>query len=364
MTPPTSSTGTPFPGSRGTPNQPPNRFQAYHFEPDPETESDPTEAPARRTEFLRDLSATVISRNDSPDIPFQVSLNPYRGCEHGCVYCYARPTHEFLGFSAGLDFESRILVKEQAPELLRAELSAPSWNPTWMALSGVTDPYQPVERRRHITRRCLEVLVEFRQPVGVVTKNALVTRDIDLLQRLAHHRAAGVALSLTTLDPALRRVLEPRTSPPEARLATLTQLAQAGIPVGVMLAPIIPALNDHEIPALLQAARDAGATWASYQILRLPHGVKDLFSDWLDRHYPDRKEKVLHQQQNLRGGRLNDPRFGARMAGTGLHADHLARLFDVTRRRAGLNAEGPELSGAAFRRPGGTQLTFPLETPG
>lgn len=364
MSPPTSPAGSPPPGSRGTHNQPPNRFQTLYLEADPETESDPAEAPVRPTEFLRDLSSTIISRNDSPDIPFQVSLNPYRGCEHGCVYCYARPTHEFLGFSAGLDFESRILVKEQAPELLRAELSSPTWKPTWMALSGVTDPYQPVERRLQLTRRCLEVLVEFRQPVGVITKNALVTRDIDLLQPLAHHQAAGVAISLTTLDPALRRVLEPRTSPPEARLATLTRLAQAGIPVGVMLAPIIPSINDHEIPALLQAAHNAGATWAAYQILRLPHGVKDLLSDWLDRHYPDRKEKVLHQQQSLRGGRLNDPRFGARMEGTGLLADQIARLFDVARRRAGLNADSPALSGAAFRRPGGTQLTFHLDPPG
>lgn len=350
--PPSSETAP----SRGTLLQPPNRFESLHLEPDPDADLDPAEAPPRLTQFLRDLSVSVISRNDSPDIPFRVSLNPYRGCEHGCAYCYARPTHEYLGLSAGLDFESRILVKERAPELLRHELAAPSWKPQWLALSGVTDPYQPIERRLKLTRRCLEVLAEFRNPVGIVTKNQLVTRDLDLLRELAAHQAVCVSLSLTTLDPALRRVLEPRTSPPTARLAAIRALADAGIPVGVLVAPIIPAVNDHEIPAVLEAARAAGARFASHVLLRLPQAVRDLFRDWLDRHFPDRREKVLGRLAAMRDGRLNDARFGTRMHGEGLFAEQIEQLFDVSRRRVGLGDEAPPLSTAAFRRPGGTQL--------
>jgi DNA repair photolyase len=220
----------------------------------------------------------------------------------------------------------------------------------------VTDPYQPVERKLRITRRCLEVLREFRQPVGIVTKNGLVARDLDLLVDLARHGAASVAISLTTLDPELRRVLEPRTSPPAARLAAIGALARAGVPVGVMIAPVVPALNDHEIPALLKAAREAGAGWAAYVLLRLPFAVKDLFENWLERHFPERRDKVLHQLQAMRGGRLNDPRFGDRMVGEGLLANQTAQLFHAARRKYGLEERGPELSTAAFRRPGGTQL--------
>jgi DNA repair photolyase len=341
---------------RGTVLQPANRFEPLACEPDPDSDLDPSEVPARPTQFLRDLSVSVISRNDSPDIPFRVSLNPYRGCEHGCAYCYARPTHEYLGFSAGLDFESRILVKERAPELLRKELSASSWVPQWMALSGVTDPYQPVERKLKLTRRCLEVLAEFRNPVGIVTKNQLVARDADILSELARHGAASVAISLTTLDTDLRKILEPRTSPPAARLAAVSALASAGVPVGVMIAPVIPAINDHEIPALLKAAREAGAQFASYVTLRLPLGVKELFVDWLERHFPDRRDKTLHQIESLRGGRLNDSRFGSRMRGEGKFADQISQLFHASLRRAGLSERGPELSAAAFRRPGGTQM--------
>lgn len=344
--------------ARGTEQQPANRFEALALEPDPDSDLDPRENRSRPTEFLRDLSSTVISRNDSPDIPFRVSLNPYRGCEHGCIYCYARPTHEYLGFSAGLDFESRILVKEQAAELLRAELSASRWEPTWMALSGVTDPYQPVERRLRITRRCLEVLADFRQPVGIVTKNQLVLRDLDCLRELARHNAVTVSISLTTLDPDLRRVLEPRTSPAGARLAVVSALRDAGVPVGVLVAPIIPAVNDAEIPALLKAAKAAGAAYASYTILRLPHALKELVEDWLGRHFPLRRDKVLGLLESMRGGQLNDPRFGARMRGEGLYAGQIAQLFHAARRKYGLADSAPELSGASFRRPGGTQLAL------
>ena len=224
-----------------------------------------------RTQFFKDHSKTVIARNDSPDVGFSASLNPYRGCEHGCIYCYARPTHEYLGFSAGLDFESKIMVKEDAPELLRAELLSPKWQPQVIFMSGVTDCYQPVERKLKLTRRCLEVLAEFRNPVFIITKNRLVTRDIDLLSELARHQAAAVWLSITTLDPELRKVMEPRTSPPAARLAAIRELAQAGIPVGVNVAPVIPGLTDHEMPAILQAAAEAGATAAGYTVVRLPY---------------------------------------------------------------------------------------------
>ncbi|MGE3312483.1 MAG: PA0069 family radical SAM protein [Limisphaerales bacterium] len=341
---------------RGTGLQPANRFESLHWEPDPESDLDPAEERPRTTQYLKDLSVSVVSRNESPDIPFRVSLNPYRGCEHGCAYCYARPTHEYLGFTAGLDFESRILVKERAPELLRAEMSATSWEPQWLALSGVTDAYQPIERRLRLTRRCLGVLAEFRNPVGIVTKNALVARDADHLSELARHGASSVAISITTLDPALRRVMEPRTSPVAARLEAIRELVRAGVPVGVMVAPVIPAINDHEIPAILAAAKEAGAIWAAYVMLRLPHAVKDVFADWLERNFPDRKEKVLHQIQAVRGGRLNDPSFGTRMRGEGRFAEQTAQLFHAARRRAGLEERGPRLSASAFRRPGGVQL--------
>src|SRR5436190_323573 len=263
------------PRGRGAGANPANRFEALHFEPDQDW--NPADDPALSTRFFRDQSATIINYNDSPDIGFDASLNPYRGCEHGCIYCYARPTHEYLGFSAGLDFESRIMVKENAPELLRRELSSPKWKPQVIAMSGVTDCYQPIERKLKLTRRCLEVLAEFCNPVVIITKNFLVTRDIDLLSELARQHAAGVFVSLTTLDAEVRRVMEPRTSPPGARLEAIKRLSQASIPVGVLLAPTIPGLTDHEIPSLLEAAAAAGARTASYVMLRLPYAVAPLF---------------------------------------------------------------------------------------
>jgi DNA repair photolyase len=339
---------------RGAASNPKNRFERIEVEPDPAEleEGDPRP----ETLYLRDHSRTIIARNDSPDIGFDASVNPYRGCSHGCSYCYARPTHEYLGLSAGLDFESRILVKEEAPELLREELSSPRWEPKPLSMSGVTDPYQPVERRLRITRRCLEVLAGFRNPVVIVTKNHLVTRDIDLLRELALHDAAAVAVSLTTLDDGLRRVMEPRTSRPARRLAAVERLAESGIPVGVMTAPVIPGLNDHELPALLSAAAGSGGTFAAYVPVRLPHTVRPLFEDWLGRHYPERKDKVLNRIRSMRGGELNDPRFGSRMRSEGLIADHIAQLFSISCRRASIErGRFPRLSTAAFRRDGGTQ---------
>ncbi|MFL6059394.1 MAG: PA0069 family radical SAM protein [Rubrobacteraceae bacterium] len=337
---------------RGAAGNPKNRFERIEVEPD-ETEGD---EPRPETVYLRDHSRSIIARNDSPDIGFDASINPYRGCSHGCVYCYARPTHEYLGLSAGLDFESRILVKQDAPELLRKELLSPRWNPQVLSMSGVTDPYQPVERRLRITRRCLGVLAEFRNPVIIVTKNYLVTRDMELLSELASHDAVAVAFSLTTLDDDLRRIMEPRTSRPARRLAAVEKLAAGGIPVGVMTAPVIPGLNDHELPNLLSAAAEAGATFAAYVPVRLPYAVAPLFEDWLARHFPERKDKVLNRIRSMRGGELNDASFGSRMRGEGLFAQHIAQLFSISCRRAGMGEGGfPKLSTAAFRGGGGAQ---------
>jgi len=343
----------PFKG-RGAGSNPANRFEKIHLERDEDW--DPAEDPSPKTRFLRDLSQSIISYNDSPDIPFHASLNAYRGCEHGCSYCYARITHEYLGFSAGLDFETKIMVKENAPDLLRRELSSPKWKPQPLAMSGVTDCYQPIERRLQLTRRCLAVLAEFRNPVSIVTKNYLVTRDIDLLRELAIHHAVTVHLSINSLDSELARKLEPRAASPKMRLAAVEALAKAGVPVGVLVAPVIPALNDHEIPAVLAAAKAAGAGWADTEILRLPLTVAPIFEQWLDQNVPGKKDKVLNRIRAMRGGKLNDPRFGSRMSGEGIFADQISQMFHVARRKAGLPEDGPELSTAAFRRPQGAQL--------
>lgn len=333
---------------RGAIGNPRNRFETIEIERDEEVPG-----PERvETELLRDTSRSVIAYNDSPDVGFSASVNPYRGCEHGCVYCYARPFHEYLGFSAGLDFESKILVKEDAPALLRKELSSPKWKPQALAMSGVTDCYQPAERRLEVTRRCLEVLAEFRNPVGVITKNELVTRDIDVLQELAAHDAAVVMLSITTLDPEVARRMEPRASHPRDRLKAIERLAAAGIPVGVMVAPVVPAITDHEMPKILEAAAAAGARTAGYVVMRLPGAVAGLFERWLEEHFPDRKDKVLNRVRDLRGGQLYDPRFGSRMRGEGLFADQIRVTFQTFKRRYGLDQPFPELSTAAFRVPG------------
>jgi len=356
---------------RGTAENPANRFERLHYDPvDPlddepddshesaqqrgdseaETPSQPTRRKGPRTLYLRDASRSILSWNDSPDVFFDASVNPYRGCEHGCVYCYARPTHEWLGFSLGLDFETRILVKTDAPALLRRALASKKWAPQVVGLSGVTDPYQPIEGRLGLTRGCLEVFAEFRNPVAIVTKNALVTRDVAPLSELAKHDAVVVNLSITTLDDSLQRKLEPRTSRPDLRLKAISELAKAGIRVGVMVAPVIPGLNDHEIPRIVEAAARAGARHAGYIVMRLPHGVKDLFSAWLERHHPDRRSKVLNRVRALRGGELNDPNFGSRMSGDGFFADQIRDLFELARRRAGLEDTRATLSTAAFRR--------------
>jgi DNA repair photolyase len=347
--------GTPKRG-RGAPANPPNRFKPLWYERDPEW-TDPDD-PALHTQFFRDTSRSIIAYNDSPDVGFDASVNPYRGCEHGCAYCFARPTHEYLGFSAGLDFESKILVKENAPELLRRELASPHWKPQPLAISGVTDPYQPIERRLQLTRRCLQVLVDFRNPVVIITKNHLVSRDVDLLAELARYQAARVFLSITTLDGRLARAMEPRASHPSRRLAAIATLSRAGVPTGVLTAPVIPGLNDHELPAIIAAAARAGARSAGYVPLRLPYGLGPLFEQWLSQHFPERQDKILNRVRQLRGGKLNDPHFGSRMRGEGIFAAQIAALFALACRKAGIEGRGPALSTAAFRVPTDAQLSL------
>lgn len=342
------------PVGRGTGINPPNRFERLHVVPDPECP--PEERHDPHTEFFPDRTESILSRNDSPDILFSYGLNSYRGCEHGCAYCYARPYHEYLGWGSGLDFETKIMVKLRAPELLRQELSARKWQPQPIGMSGVTDCYQPAERHFQLSRKCLEVFAEFRNPVGIVTKNHLVTRDIDLLVQLAQHRCVIVYLTITTLDADLAGKLEPRASRPQHRLAAIRKLTEAGIPVGVMMAPIIPGLTEHEIPAILDAAAEAGAKHAGYVVLRLPHAVKQIFSDWLERKEPTKMERVLSRVRDLRGGKLNVSEWSTRMKGEGIFAEQIHDMFEVASRRANLNRVRFDFSTDSFRRPGGTQL--------
>lgn len=317
----------------------------------------PIERPHPRTEFHVDGTESILVRNDSPDVGADWGLNPYRGCEHGCAYCFARPYHEYLGFSSGIDFETRIMVKTRAPQLLREELSARKWKPAGIMLSGATDCYQPAERRFRLTRGCLEVLAEFRNPVHMITKNFMITRDIDVIAELARHDCVSVSISITSLDTNLSGRLEPRASRPEHRLRAVRMLADAGIPVNVNIAPVIPGLNDHEIPAILEASAAAGAKTAMYILLRLPHAVKEVFSQWLDDHEPLKKERVLSRIRDLRGGRLYNAEWGKRLTGEGIWAEQMKQLFDVSARRAGLNLEPyRKLTTQNFRRPGGMQM--------
>lgn len=333
---------------------PPNRFERVRVEDDLEQLDSAEDLPDVRrvpTVFLPDRSRTFISTNDSPDVPFRFSINPYRGCEHGCVYCYARPSHELLGMNAGLDFESRIMVKHDAAEMLRAELADENWHGELIVLSGVTDCYQPAERKLRLTRGCLEVMLEARQPLGIVTKNALVTRDADLLARLAAENLVHVHVSITTLDSNLARTMEPRTATPEARLRTIRELAKAGVPTGVMTSPIIPGLNDQEIPAILAAAKEAGAASASYILLRLPFAVRPIFEEWITRNYPDKAPRVLALIRQTRGGRMNDSQWGRRMRGQGHYAEGIEKTFQIFRKKHGLDRPLAPLDHSKFAPP-------------
>lgn len=304
-----------------------------------------------RTQVLPDTSRTIISTNDSPDVGMDTTVNPYRGCEHGCIYCYARPTHEYLGLSAGVDFETKIFAKYDAPRLLREKLASRNWVPRTISFSGITDCYQPLEKKLELTRQCMQVLAECKNPAAIVTKNRLVTRDIDIFKDMAAWNGIGVLLSVTSLRPEITRAMEPRTSQPALRLKAIEQLAQNNIPVSVMIGPVVPGLTDHEIPAILKIAADAGASGAHYTMLRLPYGVKDLFSAWAHRHFPDRAERILSHVRDIRGGKLNSAKFGERMRGTGVFADNVADMFYLYRRKYGLNRRFESLSAAHFRRP-------------
>lgn len=309
------------------------------------------ELPSLPTEVIVEKPRTIITRNDSPDILFEKSINPYRGCEHGCAYCFARPTHAFQGLSSGLDFETKIFAKPNAAELLEKELRASNYEPTTIALGSNTDPYQPVERRFRITRSILEVLSRMNHPVGIVTKSALVTRDIDILSRMAERQLAKVAISVTTLDPKLARRMEPRAATPAKRLDTIRTLTEAGIPVSVLVAPIIPAINDHEIEAILKACAEAGAQEAGYVLLRLPHDLKDLMRDWLAEHYPDKLKHVFTLLQEARGGKDYDAEWSTRQSGIGPYAWMLGRRFETAAERLGLNKRNLRLRKDLFTVP-------------
>lgn len=343
------------PKGRGAKFSPPNRFDKVRAEADYEQFEHDEEFLEQLgtvpTEFQPDTSKSVVTENDSPDVPFRYSLNPYRGCEHGCAYCYARPTHEYLGFNAGIDFESKILVKDRAPALFREFLARDRWQSELIAMSGVTDCYQPAERRFRLTRACLEVALEARQPIGIITKNALVLRDLDILREMACQNLVHVNLSVTTLDDELARTMEPRTSRPAARLRAVEALTAAGVPAAVMLAPLIPGLNDSEIPALLAAAAQAGAITAGYVLLRLPLAVSPIFSDWLLRTQPTRAGRVEAMIRSTRAGNLNSSNFGERMKGTGLIAEQIAKTFRLFARKHGLDRRMPALDFTQFRPP-------------
>ena len=339
----------------GSRMNPPNRFDKTHSIPDYEHLEWDTEylrdQQDRHIEYIADTTKSIISENNSPDIPFRFSLNPYRGCIHACSYCYARPSHEYLGYNAGLDFETKIVVKHDAPNLFREFLAKPSWNPETITFSGVTDCYQPAERKFRLTRGCLDVALECRQPVSIVTKNALVLRDIEILKDLAEHNLVHLFVSVTTLDLQLARDMEPRTSIPSARLRAIELLADAGIPVGVMVAPVIPGLNDSEVPRVLEAAKRAGAMTAGYILLRLPSTVEPVFLEWLERTQPLKSERILGRVRQTRGGKLNRSAWGERMAGTGEMADQIKQMFRLFKQKYELDGKLPAQDCSQFRPP-------------
>lgn len=335
---------------RASQSNPANRFEALHINTDEYFVEDEDSERKITTQFLLDKSKSVLARNESPDLPFRYSINPYRGCEHGCIYCYARPSHEYLGFSSGLDFETRIMVKQNAADLLRQQFSAHSWKPQVVCLSGNTDCYQPVERTLKITRELLTVFRDFRNPVSVITKNYLVCRDIDILSDLANNKLTAVMLSITTLDDELTKTMEPRTSAPHRRLEAIETLAKNNIPVGVNVAPVIPGLNDEEIPHILKNAKDAGAMFAGYIMLRLPYQVKDLFIEWIQRKYPLKASKVINRIKQVRDGELSCSVFGERLKGTGTIARNIEQLFAVSCRKHSLDTFKVKLDVTRFRR--------------
>ena len=336
---------------RGAHSNPSSRFDQHQTAYLDDGWESLSELPRLRTEIFTETPKTIITRNTSPDISFDRSINPYRGCEHGCVYCYARPSHAYMGLSPGLDFESKLFIKPNAAALLREELTATNYQPATIALGANTDPYQPIERDYRITRSVIEVLQEFNHPFGIVTKSATVLRDLDILKPMAERGLVKVAVSVTTLDNKLARSMEPRASTPMKRLSALEILSKAGIPTVVMMGPIIPGLNDSEIENILKAARNAGVREAGYTMLRLPHEVKDIFKDWLEKEYPDRAAKVMSLVKSVRGGAENDPNFGTRMSGQGPYAWTIGRRFQLAAGRLGLNANRVKLRTDLFAKP-------------
>lgn len=348
--------------TRATPLNPQNRFQpivtdrqyddGWYQDP-----ADDTCPDSLATEVVDEQVRTIISRNQSPDVPFDQSINPYRGCEHACIYCFARPTHAYWDMSPGLDFETRLIAKPNAAEQLRRELDKPGYRVSPIALGVNTDAYQPVEKHREITRDVLKVLAEYRHPVSIITKGALILRDLDLLSELAHQGLCSVRVSLTTLDNTLKRQMEPRTAAPATRLKVIRELAAAGVPTGIILGPVIPFINDHEIESILGAAAEAGAERASWIMLRLPLELDELFQDWLQRHFPDRASHVMNRMRDLRGGKSYEAQFGRRMTGTGPYADLVRQRFAKRARQLGLNLHQAEpLRSDLFRRPAGEQI--------
>ena len=344
---------------RGAGTNPTNRFETISLDADGDylDTLEPEERVGPKTQVFIDTTRSILATNDSPDVPFDASINVYRGCEHGCSYCFARPSHEYLGLSAGQDFETKIFCKPRAAELLRETLSKRSWKPQVIAMSGVTDPYQPIERKLKITRSVVEVLHAFRNPVGAITKNHLISRDADLLGEMAKDQCATATLSITTLDPKLAAAMEPRASTPQRRLEAISILAKAGVPVGVSVSPMIPGLNDHEVPAILKAAREAGAKHCFYVPLRLPWTVKTVFLEWLNRTFPDRYERVVGRVLTMRGGVLYKGEFGERHGGKGIYFEQIAAMIKLQKQRLKFEPY-TSMSTDAFRVPGGQMKMF------
>lgn len=341
---------------RGTNQNPANRFDKIEYVAEPVENIDEVKRP--QTEYFKDTSKTIISFNESPDRYAWASLNVYKGCEHGCIYCYARPSHEYLSLSAGLDFETKIFVKHDAPKLLHKTLASKKWKPQTIMMSGNTDCYQTVEKKLKLTRSCLEVLHNFHNPVNIVTKNKLVTRDIDILSKMAEYKTVGVFLSITSLDNRLASVMEPQTTKPHLKFEAIKELSAAGIPTGVMVAPVIPGLTDPEIPGILKLAAEAGAKYAGFVMLRLPYGLKDLFLNWLEEYFPERKQKVVNRLTDLYGGKLYDSAFHIRGRGKGAYADQVKDIFKISCRKVGINKEPLKLTTAHFRNPDIVQLNL------
>jgi DNA repair photolyase len=343
---------------RGAQINPPNPYLKQSYDTEVEDGLDEAMVPDPQTEFLFEHPKKILNKVSSPDIPLDWSINPYQGCEHGCIYCYARNSHQYWGYSAGLDFERKIIVKENAAQLLAEAFTKKSWRPSPVMFSGNTDCYQPVERKLKITRECLKVFVRFHHPVGLITKNSLILRDLDLLEMLAKENLVHVAVTITTLDESLRRVMEPRTASAQKRLDVIEQLNARGIPTGAMLGPVIPGLNNHEIPALVEAVAKRGARSVGYTFVRLNGAIGQVFENWIRLHFPDRTDKVLNQIAEAHGGKLNNSVFGERMRGKGEIAEGVVRLFKIAKSRYMQNREMPPYNLEAFRRPNEGQLSL------